>query len=950
MADKGIPFDVPTRANLLQGQRLIDEQLREKSARDAKLSPLDKAYAALEAARTFGSGILATVGSLPTRAIKGEDAAQEYINQRMYIPTTEKGMDYVGNVGDFLEQLETKYKLPPVLPEAVALQNVMGPAAKQATKQAAKAAKPVVGKALEDYMFKQGLALPATVYHGSPHKFDKFDASKIGTGEGAQAYGHGLYLAESPKVAKFYSKNVQDSRGFWKSTPEDELDKSLASELTRWIQGGGDIPTKTGFKDYLKYIYEADRNPNIKNALKRVDQRFDDGTIVLNPKGQLYKVDLPDEQIAKMLDWDKPLSQQAPEVQAALSKTPLPPETTGAEAYEWLQQIGGGTKEKSQAFASRHLLEQGIPGIRYLDADSRAAGQGTSNFVVFPGEENALTILERNQQPIKKESTRIADNPDVMMMEVEDQKFSTAGAVAKQVAKRTAKTTAKAVENKPALPLDLPRAPAKTKEQIRPIAQRMAQQMTSEFVRPDPKKSVNPAGKSLKQFQMEQGLEHDIRPTAGSNLSAQQIADIEKQMGMLKIGVSGDTTIADQTLHRAGPYELDLPSPQHGGPLYGLGGEGAWASNNPVAATFQKRVQELSQAHGDAPVLGQFLAMGPSGSNFAMHFADANLRAIDTSKMSKSQINAVNDLIRAGTQKSGPRPSFSGIEDKESAYLQFAIDPELRKHFNAIMQKPDYTTKLGLPDGRVILHAITEPELRNTEILTSGLSQMRLDPSVDPSTLSLSTHPTYSHVIPKVPDSEIGKTKYLIPAEMEFPDVAEYAKKNYRPEDLTRVYQTATPRQMIDQQHIDEIRMYEEMMKELTGKKKGGAITKDKKFGIGGMASKAAKSAVATRELEKQAVLRAEAATKSAAKQALMPQYNEAVKGMTQKQEPLSFEEWKAINYPEPEMAEGGAVYNTDPDMSDGGRIIEGAPFKRGGNVSLDAMYMAVNDAKFRRK
>jgi len=318
--------------------------------------------------------------------------------------------------------------------------------------------------------------------------------------------------------------------------------------------------------------------------------------------------------------------------------------------------------------------------------------------------------------------------------------------------------------------------------------------------------------------------------------------------------------------------------------------------------------------------------------------------------MSKSQIDAVNDLIRAGTQKSGPRPSFPGIEDKESAYLQFAIDPELRKHFNAIMQKPDYTTKLGLPDGRVILHAITEPELRNTEILTSGLSQMRLDPSVDPSTLSLSTHPTYSHVIPKVPGSEIGKTKYLIPAEMEFPDVAEYAKKNYRPEDLTRVYQTATPRQMIDQQHIDEIRMYEEMMKELTGKKKGGAITKDKKFGIGGMAGKAVKSAVATRELEKQAVLRAEAAAKSAAKQALMPQYNEAVKGQTQKQNPPSFEQWKAINYPEPEMAAGGAVFNTDPDMSDGGQIFQGPPFKHGGDVNLDAMYMAVNDAKFRRK
>src|SRR5687767_3158774 len=37
-----------------------------------------------------------------------------------------------------------------------------------------------------------------TVFHGSPHKFDKFDMSKVGTGEGAQAYGHGLYFAENP--------------------------------------------------------------------------------------------------------------------------------------------------------------------------------------------------------------------------------------------------------------------------------------------------------------------------------------------------------------------------------------------------------------------------------------------------------------------------------------------------------------------------------------------------------------------------------------------------------------------------------------------------------------------------------------------------------------------------------------------------------------------------------
>jgi len=40
----------------------------------------------------------------------------------------------------------------------------------------------------------------AIVYHGSPHKFDKFDSSKIGTGEGAQAYGNGLYTSNSKQA------------------------------------------------------------------------------------------------------------------------------------------------------------------------------------------------------------------------------------------------------------------------------------------------------------------------------------------------------------------------------------------------------------------------------------------------------------------------------------------------------------------------------------------------------------------------------------------------------------------------------------------------------------------------------------------------------------------------------------------------------------------------------
>jgi hypothetical protein len=45
-------------------------------------------------------------------------------------------------------------------------------------------------------------------YHGSPHSFDRFDISKIGTGEGAQAYGHGLYFAEAEPVARSYKNTL----------------------------------------------------------------------------------------------------------------------------------------------------------------------------------------------------------------------------------------------------------------------------------------------------------------------------------------------------------------------------------------------------------------------------------------------------------------------------------------------------------------------------------------------------------------------------------------------------------------------------------------------------------------------------------------------------------------------------------------------------------------------
>ena len=270
---------------------------------------------------------------------------------------------------------------------------------------------------------------PLDVYHGTPYKFDRFDASKIGSGEGAQAYGHGIYTAESKEVGADYAKvlasprnRVMDNRGVYiEPSPMGDgmwrLGKS--SEIGRMIGTTGDATQgitdyqfpnvaaavryakKNGFlsKDEKPLLTEiaSERNYNpVRSASQMEDSTYNQ--LIASDPGYLYKVNLPDEQIAKMLDWDKPLSQQSEQVQEAIGKVArfTQGERDSMPISMVLEMIG------SPAEYSSKLRQAGIPGIRYLDGGSRGIGAGTSNFVVFPGNENMLTILERNNQPVQQ--------------------------------------------------------------------------------------------------------------------------------------------------------------------------------------------------------------------------------------------------------------------------------------------------------------------------------------------------------------------------------------------------------------------------------------------------------------------------------------------------------------------------------------------------------------------
>jgi hypothetical protein len=253
---------------------------------------------------------------------------------------------------------------------------------------------PKAGEMLGGYMQRTGLQPSLMAYHGTPHKFDKFDARKIGSGEGAQAYGFGLYFAESKGVANQYRVNLSDFDMYVDGKPFDNNNPAHRAAL-EVKQFGGDSAKKDLVARYKSQIADLrSRNQKWANELassKEAELPFIEGgklpKYTETSKGNLYTVDVPDALVAKMLDFDAPIGSQSKEIQAIARQYNLQPEDLGGDL---LAAADGKT-----AAGAQRLREAGIPGVRYLDQGSRKQGEGTRNIVVFPGGEDQVKILKK---------------------------------------------------------------------------------------------------------------------------------------------------------------------------------------------------------------------------------------------------------------------------------------------------------------------------------------------------------------------------------------------------------------------------------------------------------------------------------------------------------------------------------------------------------------------------
>ena len=281
-------------------------------------------------------------------------------------------------------------------------------------------------------------------YHGSGAKFDEFDHSHMGEGEGAQAYGWGTYLTEVEGIAKGYAKAYDTSQTLgerdWEQLNEniaDTLSEEIGIELpieVGWTGNGFEVFERVlrsnydpnnvmkkehyeALADYFNYdldSYEGDYDEfwneveyDLIDVATKIAKRLEEE--METPKPMLYTVEIPDDTGSNYLDYDKEMSKKElnevrNKLEAILAEgdykgvekelkreldSVFVDGLTASDVYGNVSAYLGGDKQASEFFN-----EMGYVGIKY-PANYRSGGNedGKKNFVIF--NDSDMTITDR---------------------------------------------------------------------------------------------------------------------------------------------------------------------------------------------------------------------------------------------------------------------------------------------------------------------------------------------------------------------------------------------------------------------------------------------------------------------------------------------------------------------------------------------------------------------------
>jgi hypothetical protein len=167
-------------------------------------------------------------------------------------------------------------------------------------------------------------------YHGSPHKFDEFSLSKIGTGEGATAYGYGLYFAEDRKVADHYRNTLK---------PDMVVNNELMPPVWEFNVGPLQADLHSYIKSYFQRVKEGLDTDYVRQQVEYSIFRLKDSVnepvirlmdfyernkgaskdSISEPKGNLYEVDF-DADESTLIKWDENYDNQSDFVKSSIDR------------------------------------------------------------------------------------------------------------------------------------------------------------------------------------------------------------------------------------------------------------------------------------------------------------------------------------------------------------------------------------------------------------------------------------------------------------------------------------------------------------------------------------------------------------------------------------------------------------------------------------------------------
>jgi hypothetical protein len=235
-------------------------------------------------------------------------------------------------------------------------------------------------------------------YHSSPHDFDRFDLSKIGTGEGAQVYGHGIYAAENPAVS---GQGGQYWQQFLNHPALTEAQQHAGGRLRAesFDKEKAIAATQRDVNDWLQMTQPADAAAQLRGQSTSYYDRAHAQKMLALRQGELdalvsgkagprtYELNIKEDP-ARFLQWDQPLPEHGPlaervdQAYRSVHPTAAPPSAYGYTGNRIYKDMADALRKPE---VSARLQDADIPGIKYLDQGSRNFNPGTTQWIAEQG-------------------------------------------------------------------------------------------------------------------------------------------------------------------------------------------------------------------------------------------------------------------------------------------------------------------------------------------------------------------------------------------------------------------------------------------------------------------------------------------------------------------------------------------------------------------------------------